>query len=89
VKDSEYLLGIFWKAADKDAAFAKYLYQQTKERIESGRSMDCDEYRALIVLAQQPAHCEWKHECHAPMCDCGLESRTWADEKAELDGRSD
>lgn len=48
---AEYLIGIFWKAADKDAAFAQYLYGKVKERIESGRSMDCDEYRALLRLS--------------------------------------
>lgn len=53
MSNAEYLLGIFWKAADMDAAFAKYLYQQTKERIESGRSMDCDEYRVLLSLASR------------------------------------
>ena len=53
MSNAEYLLGIFWKAADKDAAFAQYLYAQVKERIESGRSMDCDEYRALLGIAQQ------------------------------------
>lgn len=53
MSNAEYLLGIFWKAADKDAAFAQYLYKQVKERIESGRSMDSDEYRALLALAEK------------------------------------
>ena len=51
MSNAEYLLGIFLKAVNKDAAFAQYLYGKVKERIESGRSMDCDEYRALLGLS--------------------------------------
>jgi hypothetical protein len=51
VNSADFLLSIFWKAADKDAAFAQYLYRQIKERMESGRAMDCDEYQALRRLA--------------------------------------
>ena len=51
MSNAEFLLGVFWKAADKDAAFAQYLYERVKDRIESGRSMDCDEYRELKRLA--------------------------------------
>lgn len=47
----EYLLKLFWQAAKKDAAFAQYLYGNVRERMESGRSQDCDEYRALLTLA--------------------------------------
>lgn len=46
------LLKLFWKAAQKDAAFSQYLYERVKERMESGRSMDCDEYRELLRLSQ-------------------------------------
>jgi hypothetical protein len=51
VNNAEFLLSIFWKAADKDATFAQYLYANIKERLESGRAMDCDEYRTLRTLA--------------------------------------
>lgn len=84
---SEYLLKLFWKAAEKDAAFAQYLYGQVKDRMESGRSTDCDEYLELMRLAKPSSHCEWKHECKAPFCDCGLANRTWADEEADLKAR--
>jgi hypothetical protein len=55
VNSSEFLLRIFWKAADEDAAFAQYLYARIKERIDSGRAMDCDEYRSLHALAHRRA----------------------------------
>ena len=51
MSNTEYLLKLFWKAADKDAAFAAYLRRQVLERLEAGRSMDCDEYRELLRLA--------------------------------------
>jgi hypothetical protein len=51
VSNAEFLLSVFWKAADKDAAFAQYLFERVKERMESGRSTDCDEYRELMRLA--------------------------------------
>jgi hypothetical protein len=51
VSNAEFLLSVFWKAADKDAAFAQYLYERVSERLESGRGMDCDEYQALRTLA--------------------------------------
>lgn len=51
MSSADFLLSVFWKAADKDATFAKYLYGRVKERMESGRSMDCDEYRSLRNLA--------------------------------------
>jgi hypothetical protein len=51
VSGFEILLRLFWKAADKDAAFAQYLYERVRDRMESGRSMDCDEYRELMRLA--------------------------------------
>lgn len=54
MSSAEFLLKLFWRAAEKDAAFAQYLYQRVKDRIESGRSMDSDEYRALMGLADQP-----------------------------------
>lgn len=51
MSNAEYLLSIFWKAADKDAAFAQYLYDKVQERLAGGRSTDSDEYRALLNLA--------------------------------------
>lgn len=53
MSSAEFLMEKFWKAAEKDAAFAQYLYKNIKERMESGRSMDCDEYRAMLRLAGQ------------------------------------
>ena len=53
MNNSEYLLKTFWEAADQDATFAQYLYKQVTERIESGRSLDCDEFRALMSLAEK------------------------------------
>jgi hypothetical protein len=51
VSGSEYLLGIYREAAEKDAAFSQYLYEMVTERMASGRGMDCDEYRALLRIA--------------------------------------
>ena len=51
MSSADFLLRLFWKAADKDAVFAQYLYQRVQERIAEGRSTDCDEYRELMRLA--------------------------------------
>lgn len=51
MSSAEFLLSLFWRAADRDAAFAQYLYERVSARLESGRGMDCDEYQALLKLA--------------------------------------
>ena len=55
MSNGEFLLALFWKAAKKerDLAFVQYLYKQVRERIASGRSMDCDEYRSLHEIASK------------------------------------
>jgi hypothetical protein len=57
------------KALDKgaDAAFVTYLHDGITERIDSGRSFDCDEYRALEELANT-CECYGFVSCPYPIC---------------------
>ena len=49
----EYVNGLSAKATEvSDPVFVQYLTERVIERIVSGRSTDCDEYRALLECAK-------------------------------------
>ena len=55
--EREYVKKVARKAvrSGADAGFVAYLVENVLGRMEMGRSMDCDEYRALLVQARLPA----------------------------------